>query len=35
LDPDKNKSFEVEHISVFSDFFLEKVEILSGGGVKQ
>ncbi|MDR2028775.1 MAG: sulfite exporter TauE/SafE family protein [Treponema sp.] len=35
LDPDKNKSFEAEHVAVFSDFFLEKVEILSGGGVKQ
>ncbi|MDR0670347.1 MAG: hypothetical protein LBF95_09735, partial [Treponema sp.] len=35
LDPDKNKNFEPEHVSVFSDFFLEKVEILSGGEARE
>jgi ABC-type nickel/cobalt efflux system permease component RcnA len=31
LDPDRSKTFEAEHIRDFSDFFLNRVEVLSDG----
>ncbi|MDR2103368.1 MAG: sulfite exporter TauE/SafE family protein [Treponema sp.] len=34
LDPDRNKIFEADHIRAFSDFFLDTLEIQSGGGKK-
>jgi ABC-type nickel/cobalt efflux system permease component RcnA len=34
LDPDRNKTFEADHIRAFSGFFLNTLEILSGGGKK-
>jgi ABC-type nickel/cobalt efflux system permease component RcnA len=35
LDPDRNKTFEENHVQDFSEFFLKALEIKSGGGEKR